>query len=192
MAYPTLAVLKGELGLQDSFTDDDAKLSTILAAAIELAESYTGRSFNSTNATRQFRADDILTSDGNLHLPAEFLQLEQLFVNDQTWNYVDNPSHYVLLSADGQPPFNGVALSFRLPPAGNGIIGVRAEYGYCQVANIPFLVYRAIVLLAVHDYRLSLSSLRGVDLDRRLATSGTSEGMPDTVRVMLNQYRIYR
>lgn len=192
MAYPAYTDLKAELGIQDSYTDDDANLAYIMQAAIELAERYTGRSFDAVNVTRNFAAVDILTRDGNLHLPSEFLQLEQLYVNGQTWNYIDNPSDYVLLSADGTAPYTGVALSFRLPRPSNGIIGVRAQFGYCLVANIPFLVYRAMLLIAANDYRLGLSALRGVDLDRQRATSGAFEGIPETARMQLNGFKRYR
>ena len=192
MAYPAYTDLKTELGLRDSFTDHDAKLAVIMQSSIELAERYCGRSFDAVNATRNFAARDILTREGNLHLPTEFLQLEQLYVNGQTWNYIDRPDDYVLLSADGKAPYVGVALSFSLPRPLNGMIGVRAQFGYCLVANIPFLVHRAMILIGAADYRQSLTALRGVDLDRQRAAAAAPEGIPDTPRVMLNQYRVYR
>ena len=49
----------------------------------------------------------------------------------------------------------------------------------------------AMVLVAAADYRVSLTALRGVDLDRQRAVPGAQEGIPDAARVMLNQYRKY-
>lgn len=189
MAYPTLAVIKGELNIQDSYTTDDARLAIMLSGAIDYVEAYCGRSFNSTNATRQFATDDVLLANGNLHLREEFLQLEELYVNGVTYEYIDEPAKYILLSANSQPPYNGVALGFTLPRPTNGFIGVRAEFGYCRVTDIPLSVYQAMIRLVVHQYRQSQSGLRGAELDRRRATVGTADGVPADVQIMLNQYR---
>lgn len=190
MAYPTLSVIKNELGIADSYTDDDVKLGIILSSAAAYADRYCGRSFNASNETRYYSEGDIRVGN-TLFLPDEFLQLEQLEVNDDIFVYIDDPDKYALLSGDGQPPYTDIVLGISLPRARNGAIGVRAQYGFTLIANIPFPVFRAIVLMATGDYRASLSALQGIELDRRRATVAESPYMRQ-VHQLLDPYRKYR
>lgn len=190
MAYPTLSQVKGELGIADSYTDDDAKLAVILSSAVAYVERYCGRSFNASNQTRNYDENEV--RDGNrLYVPDEFLLLEQLEVNDDVFVYIDDPDKYALLSGDGQPPYTDIVLGITLPWSRNGVIGIRAQYGFTLVANIPFPVFRAIVLMSAGDYRASLSALRGVELDRRRARVAES-GYMTQVHQLLNPYRRIR
>ena len=194
MSYPTLAEVKANIGIDDSAAD--GQLTSYLSAAIEYAESLTGREF-----VAEARAESIPMIEG-VYVSRDRSQLylsEFAAFTGLRWGvaapYEDISLAKVYAVGVGLgAPFMGIKI---LPDAGIAFrnaqyqqIEVTASWGYSLAC--PADVKQAIIWIVDGSYRRSLSRVTGARVNRAEVRVEAAQAIPDDALEILKQYKRFR
>ena len=183
MAYSTLADLKKHIGIPADDTEDDARLSSVLAAASESIDRYCGRTFDPYNtssaAPRVFRTvrncaevdtDDFVKDDDTL--------VETGYRRNGPWTALEADDWDVLWPADrATDPHVGIWI---VRPF-DGWVRITARWGW--TLNTPADIIEAALLLAARLYKRADAPF-GVTGAGDLGVVQVRPWDPDVIRIL--------
>ena len=186
MAYASLSDLKAYLGIATATTTDDALLTSLIGRAQKVIESYTGRSFEATTATKYFFTDsiegrwlylwgyDLLTVTTLTNGDGVVITSDQYRLEPRN----ESPKYAIRLNEDYTWEFDD----------SDDEISIAGTWGYAATA--PEQIAHACVRLAAFMYRQKDTS---ADIDRPLVTGDgvtiMPSAIPQDVKSILDNYR---
>lgn len=187
MGYANLADLKDYLGISDSTTTDDMLLSNLIRRASAAIDTYCGRKFEATTATRHYEADAV---DGcYLYLDDDLLSVTTLTNGDSDATTIASTEYWLWPRNDG-PPYNAIRLEansdYSWEVDTDYMISVEGEWGWSKSA--PADVAHACVRLSAYYYQQKDTPTFDTTVIPEAGVITVPQGIPHDVRLLIDPY----
>jgi hypothetical protein len=151
------------MAIPSATTTYDTQLEAVITTASRVIDADTEREFFSTSATRYYTADDSLSlfiSD-DIQSITTLETLSSASAGIRTYGYSWQSYEYDLEPENG-PPYTRVIAAgtgrYLFPRDRRGV-KITGVFGYCPLANVPFPIQEACLLLSQRYYERSKSPM---------------------------------
>lgn len=189
MAYASLAQVKSYLGIATDETTDDVLLDALLKRATKAIETYCGRKFEATTATRYYEMDAV---EGTyLYLDDDLISVTTLTNGDSDSTAITSTYYWLWPRSDG-PPYHAIRLldsqtTHSWECDSGYMISVLGSWGWS--ATPPEDVAHACIRYSAYMYHQKDSGAYDVTVFPAEGVITVPQGIPADVKILLSPYR---